>query len=85
MRFYASLFLQDMLTLYPGKALAVHIGYDSGTHFKGELWSPLDGTLYTNRIPVDKIEVIESQEVRAQMKSLFKQQVWRPFGCCAVF
>ncbi len=78
-RFYASLFLQDMLTLYPSKALAVHIGYDAGTHFKGELWSPLDGTLYLDKIPVYKIEVLESQQARTQMKRLFKQQGFTSF------
>ncbi len=73
-RFYASLFLRDMLTLYPGRALAAHIGYEEGTHFSSGAQSPLDGSLYPGRIPVERIEAEESLAVREQMKQLFRQQ-----------
>ncbi|WGK69201.1 hypothetical protein P0082_12100 [Candidatus Haliotispira prima] len=78
-RFYSSLFLQGMLTFYSGKALAVHIGYDGGTHFNGEAWSPMDGTLYSGRVSVRKLAVVESESVRQQMKQLFKQQGFASF------
>ena len=78
-RFYASLFLQGILTLYPGKALAVHIGYDNGTHFDRQAWSPLDGTLFPDKIPVHKMAVLESKVAREKMKQLFKQEGFASF------
>jgi len=34
-RVYASFFLKNMLTLYPGKSYTKHIGFDGGTHCSG--------------------------------------------------
>ena len=45
-RVYASFFLKNILTLYPGKSYVQHIGFDSGTHCTGqEKPSEIDGEI----------------------------------------
>ena len=78
-RFYASMFLNGQLTLYPGKSLASHMGYDTGTHFSGGVWSPLDATLFKGRVTVRRLPVMESASAREQMKQLWRQQGFASF------
>lgn len=61
-RWYASAFLRDKLTLYPGRTLVSHIGYDGGTHATSGWRKP--ETLATEEIVVTPIEVRESGEAR---------------------
>ncbi len=54
-RVYASFFLKRILTLYPGKSYAQHIGFDGGTHYAAlDKPSKIDG----------KIEAIENVAMR---------------------
>ena len=78
-RFYASLFLEDMLTLYPGKSLAAHIGYDGGTHFASKGWSRMDGVVCFGNIAVERLKAEESQDVRENMKQLFREEGFASF------
>ena len=58
-RVYASFFLKNILTLYPGKSYVQHIGYDSGTHCSGmDNADESDGTIeaignVAKRIPIE--------------------------------
>ena len=64
-RWYASTFLKNQLTLYPIKSLVLHIGNDgNGTnynnHIKGN--DPLNVSLYEcEKYDFDRIEIIESR------------------------
>jgi hypothetical protein len=62
-RWHASCFLKDMLTLYPGRSLVRNIGNDSsGTHSQStELFTPLPND---RRIHVERIPLEESQQSR---------------------
>lgn len=73
-RFYASLFLDGMLTLYPGKSLAAHIGYDGGTHFHSKGWSRMDGVVFAGNIAVERLPAEESQDMREKIKQLYRAE-----------
>lgn len=75
---YASAFLQDKLTLYPGRSLVHNIGCDgSGTHC-----SPDESfSAETGRTPVlvGNINIEESDVARRQFKKFFKHTAsWLP-------
>ena len=57
---YASAFLKEKLTLYPGKSLILNIGFDlSGTHSgKTNIFS---GKIYDQPVKVGGIEIKESE------------------------
>lgn len=74
-RWYASAFLNDKLTLYPGKSLIKNVGFDSAaTHTKStnDSWfnpKSIPATYETEKIPV--IEDFEAKKVMAHyLKSL---------------
>lgn len=70
-RFYASLFLADKLTLYPRQALAVNNGLDgSGTHSKE---STVNQTKISSTVPIriDDILIVESKEAYMAFKAAF--------------
>ena len=69
-RWYASAFLADKVTLYPGRSLVHNIGIDnSGTHCgKSE---KMDVNLSTTPILLDSIDVKESISARAILKQYF--------------
>jgi hypothetical protein len=62
-RWHVTCYLKGMLTLYPSRSVVDNIGHDnSGTHCaESEVYS---GEISTERIPVDRIEPIESQAAR---------------------
>ena len=72
-RWHASAFINNKLTLYPGKSLVLNIGNDgSGTHCK-------DTNLYSSEIsqvPVDlkPIPVVENQEAFFAIEQYFRKQ-----------
>jgi len=71
-RWYASAFLADKLTLYPGRSLVHNIGNDSsGTHC-GE-YTDLDAYLSETQINLDNIAVEPSIEGRQAFIKMFKQ------------
>jgi len=80
-RWYASAFLRDKLTLYPGRSLVRNIGYDSGTHFSGDAGGNYFGVLSTSDLQVGNLEVLHSDTsyhvysewFRARKLSLFKR------------
>jgi hypothetical protein len=65
-RWYASAFIHEKLTLYPGISFVKHIG-DLGTHVKGNVWR-LDVKLLEKPIFVKRIPPIEDPEVRKKIE-----------------
>ncbi|WP_310438746.1 glycosyltransferase [Sulfuricurvum sp.] len=74
-RWYASAFLHDMLTLYPGKSFVRHIGYQGGTHFQWHgKFDPANGTLNKESYSFQKITVAPSAEAFRQFTFFFKKR-----------
>jgi len=70
-RWYASAFLKNQLTLYPGKSLLANIGADgSGTH--GGTTTSWDTAVADQRLVLKKISAQESGELRKKMALYFK-------------
>ncbi|OGI20890.1 MAG: glycosyl transferase [Candidatus Melainabacteria bacterium RIFOXYA12_FULL_32_12] len=70
-RWYASAFLKDRLTLYPGKSLVQNIGLDGiGTHCK--ITNVYDSNLADNRIKIDCISLKENKSARKQIEKYFR-------------
>jgi hypothetical protein len=70
-RWYASAFLADKLTLYPGRSLVHNIGNDgTGTHH--EFRSSYDTSVSATKIDLTSIEVIPSSVGRMAFESFFK-------------
>lgn len=73
-RWYASAFLQNKLTLYPGKTLIQNIGLTDGTHCKVPSGSPdlYNSKLAEQRISIKKIPLEENSEAREAIKKYFR-------------
>jgi hypothetical protein len=72
-RWYASAFLADKITLYPGRSLVHNIGNDnSGTHC-GES-ADLDAKLSDTSINLSNIKIEPSQEGRQAFENFFRQK-----------
>lgn len=70
-RWHASAFLKNKLTLYPGKSLVLNIGHDgSGTHCGTAEILPLD--IIDGHVTVGGIPVVESLEARAAIAKYFR-------------
>ena len=75
-RWYASAFLEDMLTLYPGKPLIENIGMDgSGTHC-GQT-NVFDVELSVNPVQLQKLDIQENLQARKIVSNSL--QALRPF------
>ena len=71
-RWYASAFLEDKLTLYPGRSLVHNIGNDnSGTHC-GES-TDMDVNLSSTAISLNNLKSVPSQEGRQAFEDFFRQ------------
>ncbi len=69
-RWYASAFLRDRLTLYPGTSLVCHIGLDSsGAPFCST--GVLDTELATGPLRLERIPIREDEYARACFASYF--------------
>lgn len=76
-RWHASAYLANKLTLYPGRSLVVNIGTDdSGTHFQTGT-NVFLGALTDRPIRVARTELSESQQARLLFKTYFRQIRWR--------
>lgn len=77
-RWYASAFLQDKLTLYPGRSLVHNIGLDgSGTHCSaaGDFYNKITGS----PISVDEVTIDDNVFVRQSITNFHKQtRPWLP-------
>jgi len=72
-RWHASCFLNDLLILYPGRALARNIGYDgTGTH-SAISDANFDVSLSGAPVEVGGISVEESEQARAAIKRFFAE------------
>ena len=74
-RWYASTFLKNKYTLYPGKSLIFNIGFDgSGTNCgKGSYFNKTDN-IYDVDINIEKIEVEDNYLARKAFIRYFKKQ-----------
>lgn len=78
---YATAFLQNKLTLYPGLSLVQNIGFDgTGTH--GGAVNSFAVRLADRRVPVSSISVEEDRRVRAALVA-FLNGLRRPTGLTA--
>lgn len=84
MPFYASLFLKNKLTLFPGHSLASNVGLDgSGTHCGVEREDGADQVVaYDNPIHVGDIPVEENMKARqvqrrAYVQNIRKENPWK--------
>ena len=72
-RWYASAFLEDKLTLYPGRSLVHNIDNDnSGTHC-GES-AGMDVNLSSTAISLNNLKSVPSQEGRQAFEDFFRQE-----------
>jgi hypothetical protein len=72
-RWYASAFLKNKYTLYPGKSLVLNIGNDgSGTHC-GET-SAFSSELNLSPVNVTSLEVIDNFQALTKIETYFKNQ-----------
>jgi hypothetical protein len=70
-RWHASAFLQNKLTLYPGRSLVLNIGNDeSGTHCRKT--EQFDGQVSETPISVEKISIQENGNARAEIANFFR-------------
>lgn len=71
-RWYASAFLKNKLTLYPGKSLVNNIGLDgSGTHCANG--SNLSAELKNNMIKIGNITIEENQIAKKAIRNFFQK------------
>lgn len=85
-RWHASAFLDNMLTLYPRESLVTNIGFDdSGTHCGTADYFSVG--LGMAPATLKKIDIIENEEMRAQVVRFFRgvkwaryRSVWRRIG-----
>ena len=66
-RWHASAFIAEKLTLYPGRSLIYNIGLDgSGTHCNAT--GQYGGTLADRPVPVDRIEIMENKDAYESLR-----------------
>jgi hypothetical protein len=71
-RWYASAFLADKLTLYPGRSLIRHIGNDnSGTNFGAS--NRLDTVLSDSPVVLSQLNVEDSKQARRAFEAYFRK------------
>ncbi len=70
-RWYASAFLRNMFTLYPGQSLVRNIGLDGSGEHCGKT-SAFDSTLDEEPVNVTRIDVAESVEARVAFTEYFE-------------
>lgn len=72
-RWYASAFLKDMFTLYPGRSLVYHNGNDgSGTNFENS--SVLDVSVAYEATEIKDIQISENKYARENIEDFFKRK-----------
>lgn len=70
-RWYASAFLKEKLTLYPGRSLVKNIGNDnSGTHSRKT--EAFQSEIANQPIELNQIDVIENKNAKSVIESYFK-------------
>lgn len=78
-RWYASAFLQNKLTLYPGRSLVQNIGFDgSGVHSKN--YNPYEVKIAAQQILVQKQPITENRQCRRIVGRYFhslKPTLWQ--------
>lgn len=69
-RWYASAFLKDKLTLYPGRTLVSNIGFDdSGTH-AGKVIN-FEDKIFDRPLVLERIPIVENNEALESIKKYF--------------
>jgi hypothetical protein len=72
-RWYASAFLKNKLTLYPGQSLVYNTGFDgSGTHCGSSGYLGDTPQVAKVRIDLQKIEISENQEAKQEIIKYFR-------------
>jgi len=71
-RWHASAFLANQLTLYPGRSLIRNIGFDAGTHYRNSHFP--ESVLSLGPIRVQPIECRENLECRNAIESFYRRE-----------
>ena len=91
-RWYASAFLSDKLTLYPGQSLIQNIGFD-GSGINSGISSIYDIENLGTHTPIRKIEMIESKKAKNETGKYFrsvktkmaKRLLWKLYSLIKIF
>lgn len=78
-RWHASLFLKNMLTLYPGRSLVQNIGHD-GTGVHSAKTSYLNVTLCNEKVTIGNIKICEDSYARGKFKKFLWNHHSSPFA-----
>ena len=70
-RWYASAFLKNKLTLYPGKSLVAHLGIETGTHSNQEFNT---GNISSTPIRIERIQIQENLKAKKVIIKYFKKE-----------
>ena len=74
-RMYASFFLKNILTLYPGKSYVQHIGFDSGTHCTGlEKPTKIDGKIEATENVAKRIPIEINHEAKKKLRHFYRKR-----------
>lgn len=75
-RIYASQLLQNKVTYYPGESLVSHIGWDIGTHVKGNKNpSNMDGIISKKEINAQDINIINDNYVINKLENFYHAEL----------
>lgn len=76
-RWYAAVFLKDMLTLYPGRSYVYHIGFDKDSTNTKYQTKILDSELNYDFKELKKIEIKENKEARKKFEKFFSSFIFK--------
>lgn len=75
-RMYASLFLENKLSIYPQASYVKHIGYDSGTHHASftDKQNDLNGKIFANKVVgFENLLLKENKDMKMQLSFFYKK------------
>ncbi len=85
-RWYASAFLKDKYTLYPGKSLVKNIGLDNtGTHSGYQKETFFNNETFTSEEYTKKIDVEEDKNAKLEIEKYFRKLKWKSLFISRIF
>lgn len=85
-RWYASAFLKDKYTLYPGRSLVKNIGLDNtGTHSGEQNESFFNNKMFPTKDYTEKIDVIEDKNTKLKIEKYFRRLRWKSLFISRIF
>lgn len=85
-RWYASAFLKDKYTLYPGRSLVKNIGLDNtGTHSGNQNESFFNNKTFTSEEYTKKIAIVEDKNAKLKIEKYFRRLRWKSLFISRIF